>query len=152
MAAAERSQELSELDPANRTAGSLSLEAGRQTAHGLWSLMQRGLVYPAPFAVFATSWLLDERMTRMDLRQVLLDAREHIHAHLGSSNTTVVAGVGFALWKRWCAADGLPLPTGMRFAFPADEQGNHSAVFERSRGTCVDSHADLWFHIRSDVA
>lgn len=141
-----------ELDPATRTAESLSLEAGRQTSHGVWELMQRGLIYPSPFAVFATFWLKDAQMTRVDLGQVLRDARAHVHEHLGNSNTSLVAGVSFALWKRWCVADGLPLPTGMRFAFPADPEGNHSSVFERSHGTFVNSHADLWFHLKSDVA
>src|SRR6185295_13112937 len=117
-------KDLRDLDAVKRSASSLSLEAGRKTAHGVWRLMQRGLVYPAPFAIFATFWLKDQRMTRLDLSHVLRDARGHIHTHLGSSNTTVVAGVDFAVWKRWCAADSLPVPTGMRFAFPADPDGN----------------------------
>jgi len=145
-------KDLADLDAGKRSASSLSLEAGRRTSHGVWRLMQRGLVYPAPFAIFATFWLKDQRMTRMDLSHVLRDAREHIHKHLGSSNTTAVAGVDFAVWKRWCAADGIPVPAGMRFAFPADRDGNHSAVFGRSHGTFVDSHADLWFHVKSDEA
>ena len=152
MLTAELLKDLPHLDVAKRNATSLSLEAGEETAHGIWRLMQRGLVYTSPFAVFATFWLKNGQMKRADLAQVLVDARKHVRANLSKTHTTVVAGVDFALWKRWCAAEGMPVPTGMRFAFPADPEGNHSAVFERSAGTLVDSHADLWFHIKSDVA
>jgi hypothetical protein len=45
MLTAELLKELPHLDVAKRNATSLSLEVGAETAHSIWRLMQRGLVY-----------------------------------------------------------------------------------------------------------
>ncbi|MGH3850901.1 MAG: hypothetical protein ACRDRT_14570 [Pseudonocardiaceae bacterium] len=127
--------------------------------HGVWRRMQRGLVYPAPHALFATFWRAEggtaKPITKAVLSRVLKALRAMIHERCGSANTTAVVGVGFRLWRRWCAQDGVPPPTGMRLLFPSGEVGADgtdasSAVFHLSHGTFIDSQADLWFHIKSD--
>ncbi|MGH3770838.1 MAG: Dyp-type peroxidase [Pseudonocardiaceae bacterium] len=127
--------------------------------HDVWWLMQRGLVYPAPHALFATFWRTPDGtgkpVTRAALSRVLKAVRTMIHEQFGSANTTAVVGVGFQLWRQWCAQDGVPPPAGMRLLFPsggvgADGTDASSAVFHLSHGTFIDSQADLWFHIKSD--
>lgn len=122
-------------------------------SHDIWAHVQRGLVYPAPHALFATFWAAADGapLTRDVLRRVVAAVRQHIHDQHGSTNTTAVAGVGFRRWARWCAEDGTELPAGMRVLFPASQhEPVVSTVFERSAGTFADSSGDLWFHIKSD--
>lgn len=147
------------LESSQRTAADLSTEAGNRTSHGIWSLTQRGLVYPSPYAVFATFFRsppgTGDALTKELLRRLQVDLREQIHVHYGSSNTSAVMGVGFHLWQELCAGEDTPLPTGMNFKFPAqDEDGaastRRSAIFERPGTAFMDSQADLWFHIKSD--
>jgi Dyp-type peroxidase family len=131
-----------------------TVAAADEQSHDIWSHVQRGLVYPAPHALFATFWA-DENgrpLTRAALRRVVARLRLRIHEQHGSSNTTAVAGVGFRRWAHWCAEDGSALPAGMRVLFPSSGEPEVSTVFERSSGTFTDSEADLWFHIKSDVA
>jgi Dyp-type peroxidase family len=125
----------------------------------IWQQVQRGLVYPAPYALFATFWRptdgTGQPVTRAGLADVLAAVRHEIHAKLGNANTTAVVGIGFRLWQEWCEHDNLPLPEGMRLTYPAGEPrapGAHttSTVFSRSHDTFKDSGGDLWFHIKSD--
>ncbi len=130
-----------------------TVAAANERGHDIWDHVQRGLVYPAPHAVFATFWADEdgEPLTLDVLRRVTADVRRLIHQHHGNSNTTAVAGVGFRRWARWCAEDGRPLPAGMRVLFPVSpDEPVVSAVFDRSAGTFADSAGDLWFHIKSD--
>ncbi|MFB1479678.1 Dyp-type peroxidase [Corallococcus sp. RDP092CA] len=137
------------------SAKSLSTQQGNQLSHELWSLVQRGLVYPSPYAVFTTFWRTPdgtgEPLTRALLQKLMRDVREEIHTRYGSANTTAIVGVGFRLWQEWCAEEGTDLPEGMKLAFPEESsQAWRSSVFSRSNGTFVDSQGDLWFHIKSD--
>jgi Dyp-type peroxidase family len=123
----------------------------------VWRHVQRGLIYPAPHALFATFWRAPDGnpITRPVLSRVLKAVRTEIHSRFGDANTTAVTGVGFRLWYEWCQQEGLPLPTGMRMRYPSGDAGVDSAyapsqVFGRSHGTFVESHGDLWFHIKSD--
>ncbi|MFP2929611.1 Dyp-type peroxidase [Pyxidicoccus sp. 3LG] len=139
----------------HQSAQSLSTRQGNQLSHDLWSLVQRGLVYPSPYAVFATFWRLPQGtgtpMTRAVLQRLMKDVRDVIHANYGSANTTAIVGVGFRLWQEWCAEEGTEPPEGMKLAFPEQEAPAYrSSVFPRSNGTFVDSQGDLWFHIKSD--
>ncbi|MEU5696688.1 pyruvate formate lyase family protein [Actinosynnema sp. NPDC020468] len=125
--------------------------------HDVWRHMQRGLIYPSPYAVFATFWRSPggPGPARAEVAAILGTLREEIHRDFGSANTTVVTGVGFRLWAQWCERDGLPLPRGMRLLHPSGEPAADAAVapsrvFARSGGTFVDSGADLWFHLKSD--
>lgn len=117
------------------------------TQNEIWSHVQRGLVYPSPHAIYAIFRRRGAAFAKDDLRALLNDLRGEIHKHMGSAHTSATAGVGFALWREWCAADGTPVPDGMRMDF-AD--GDSSTVFPRSNGTFADSGGDLWFHIKSD--
>jgi hypothetical protein len=84
---------------AQHSAERLSTRSGRHISHDLWSFMQRGLVYPAPFALFATFWRNSEgtgNPVSLDvLRRLMNDVREEIHAKYGSANTTAIVGVGW---------------------------------------------------------
>ncbi|MFE2757843.1 Dyp-type peroxidase, partial [Actinosynnema sp. NPDC059335] len=124
--------------------------------HDVWRHVQRGLIYPSPYAVFATFWRAGDGRapTLPQLSAVLAELRHEIHADFGSAHTTVVAGVGFRLWHEWCLQEDMTPPKGMALRFPTGERGVDagfapSKVFERSNGTFVDSGADLWFHIKS---
>lgn len=132
---------------------SVSVATADERSHDIWEHVQRGLVYPAPHALFATFWAAADRepLTRDVLRRVSAAVRERIHRQHGSTNTTAVVGVGFQRWAQWCAQDGTGLPEGMRLLFPASpDDPTTSAVFARSAGTFTDSRGDLWFHIKSD--
>lgn len=130
-----------------------SVREADDRSHGIWEHVQRGLVYPAPFAVFATFWAAADGtpLTRAVLSRVAAAVRSRIHGEHGSANTSAVVGVGFRRWAQWCAEDGTELPAGMRVRFPASAgEPVVSTVFERSAGTFTDSAGDLWFHIKSD--
>nr|QKW93937.1 4-hydroxyphenylacetate decarboxylase large subunit [Vitiosangium cumulatum] len=138
-----------------QSAERLSTRRGRQISHDIWGLVQRGLVYPAPFALFATFWRKPEGtgnpVTLDVLRRLMKDVREEIHEKYGSANTTAIVGVGFRLWQEWCTEAGTEIPKGMKLLFPEkDAPAYRSSVFSRSAGTFVDSQGDLWFHIKSD--
>ncbi|KFA91630.1 Dyp-type peroxidase [Archangium violaceum] len=138
----------------HHSAERLSTRHGRQISHDVWGLVQRGLVYPAPYALFATFWRKPEGtgqpVTLDILRRLMKDVREEIHANYGSANTSAIVGVGFRLWQQWCAEAGTELPKGMQLCFPEEGSAYRSSVFSRSCGTFVDSQGDLWFHIKSD--
>jgi Dyp-type peroxidase family len=145
----------------SRTVKDLSTDGARRTTDDIWRCVQRGLVYPSPYAIFVT-FFRGERpaaaMTRERLGNVLADARKQIHEHYPKAHTTTILGVGFDLWHAMCIADGKPLPVGMSLQF-SDSKHNggggaepllHSAVFTRPGTAFLDSKADLWFHIKSD--
>ncbi|MDI3288747.1 Dyp-type peroxidase [Polyangium sp. 15x6] len=143
------------------SAEDLSTQAGNQTSHRIWSFTQRGLVYPSPYAVFATFFRnppgVGAPVSIQTLRRLLVDMREEIHISWGNSHTTAVMGVGFELWREMCAAEGKAPPAGMKLVFPAQEEDgstseSRSALFTRRGSSFVDSEADLWFHIKSDVS
>jgi Dyp-type peroxidase family len=130
-----------------------TVAAADERSHDIWSHVQRGLVYPAPHALFVTFWAAPDGrpLTLTVLKDVTASVRRLIHEHHGSSHTTAVAGVGFRRWAQWCAEDGRPLPAGMQVLFPVTpDEPVVSAVFGRSAGTFADSAGDLWFHIKSD--
>src|SRR6185436_7495229 len=139
----------------------LSGKQGFDRMTDLYLLMQRGLVYPSPFARFVLFWKKPEPpITRALIRDVMLRTRKEIHRNFGSRNTTAVVGVAFDLFKKWCDDDGMPYPTGMKYLFPIEDVTGSSTtgsketsdVFERSSSTFRDSGATLWFHIKSDEA
>jgi len=130
------------------TATDLSTERGRQSSENIWQLVQRGLVYPSPYATFAIFFRSAEPKTAITkelLGQLVRDIRKKIHASFGSKHTTAILGVGFDLWRELSANDGSSLPLGMSLRLDGD-----SSVFKRPGTVFVDSGADLWFHIKSD--
>ena len=120
----------------------------------IWTHVQRGLIYPAPHAVFVTFFRRppgsEKAITKAIVRSLLHDLREQIHSRLGNAHTSAVVGVGFSLWRQWSAHEKTVLPRGMGFLFPDSAHADSSSVFARSGGTFVDSQGDLWFHIKSD--
>lgn len=131
----------------------VSVSDADEHSHDIWEHVQRGLVYPAPYALFATFWAAGDgsELTRDMLCRVAAAVRDIIDRTDGDqSNTTAVIGVGFRRWARWCAEDGTTLPKGMRLQFEDPAEPLTSTVFERSAGTFRDSAGDLWFHIKSD--
>lgn len=123
-------------------------------ANGVWQSMQRGLVYPAPFAAFATFFAgtAEKPLTKARLSALLRDVRKLIHREYGSANTSAIGAVGFARWQQW---EPREWPAGMALRYPVIEPDGkpstvRSDVFERGSGTYADSQADLFFHIKSD--
>jgi Dyp-type peroxidase family len=149
-----------DFDIEGRTAKHLSINLGRRTADDIWRCVQRGLVYPSPYATFVTFFRCSQppsTMTKARLAQVLTDLRKKIHADYSSAHTTAILGVGFGLWQEMSAIDQTPLPAGMALQFPVHEEtGNgakpalRSSVFTRPGTAFMDSQADIWFHIKSD--
>jgi Dyp-type peroxidase family len=117
----------------------------------VWKHCQRGLVYPSPFAVFATFWT-KKPVSRFRLAELMAQFRQEINTNpeLGNRNTSVVLGVSFKNWAAICETDGLSLPKGMRLNFPSAEDKYTSDVFSASKNVFEDSEGDLWFHIKSD--
>ncbi|MBL8684614.1 MAG: Dyp-type peroxidase [Myxococcales bacterium] len=132
----------------------LSTERGRRSHSELWQYVQRGLVYPSPYATFVTFFRGDARrpITRAVLGDIYRRARNKIHDDFGKRHTTAVLGLGFATWRRICAEEGLSIPHAMTPKFPSDADPDRSSVFERKGSVFVDSGADLWFHLKSDEA
>jgi Dyp-type peroxidase family len=145
----------------SRTAADLATDAGRRTTEDVWRCVQRGLVYPSPYATFVT-FFRQERpasaMTKARVGKVLADARHTIHQRFSGAHTTAILGVGFGLWQEMSVADRTPLPNGMRLRFGIgsgegkrnDQTAVRSELFHRPGTAFVDSGADLWFHIKSD--
>jgi deferrochelatase/peroxidase EfeB len=134
-----------------RTAADLATEAGRRTTENVWRCVQRGLVYPSPYATFVTFFRREHptsAMTRKRLGEVLADVRQTIHERFPGAHTTAILGVGFGLWQEMSIADDTPLPAGTRLRFGADD-GEHaerepvrSEVFHPPGTAFTDSGAD----------
>jgi hypothetical protein len=89
----------------------LSSEEGSERTANIFQLMQRGLVYPAPYARFVTFWHNGTApITRQVVADVVQRTREVIHERFGSRNTTAIFGVSFDVFRSWCEAD--PTLTG----------------------------------------
>ena len=137
------------------TASDLSTERGRKTSENIWRLVQRGLVYPAPCAIFVTffrSATPKTAITKELLGRVLKHVRRKIHTDFRSKHTTAILGVSFGLWRELSAEDGSSLPLGMSLRLAPSDNPTLSSVFNRPGTAFKDSAADLWFHIKSDDA
>ncbi len=146
-----------EIAYADHSAKDLCCERGDDRTFDLFQLMQRGLVYPAPFATFATFRAKSgAKLTRDFVREIYVETRNKIHADFGSRNTTAIFGVSFDLFLQWCDEHGMTAPAGMDFLYPVaidnpdGTRRNTSAVFGRSSGTFQDSGGALWIYIKSD--
>ncbi len=117
----------------------------------VWKHCQRGLVYPSPFAIFTTFWT-KTRVNRSQLADLMASLRKEINTgtELKDRNTSVILGVSFKNWAAICNSDKLPLPKGMRFNFPTENDPYTSDVFDASKGVFDDTEGDIWFHIKSD--
>ena len=80
----------------------------------VWKCTQRGLVYPAPHAIFSTVWL-NTNITRTKIRELMINVRQEINKNplLSSKNTTLVIGISFDNWHAICGNDQLTRPKGM---------------------------------------
>ncbi|WP_316820410.1 Dyp-type peroxidase [Pedobacter gandavensis] len=117
----------------------------------VWKHCQRGLVYPSPYAIFATFWLR-KPVDKKQLALLMATIRDEITSNdaLANKNTTVVLGVSFKNWADICAKDGTDLPKGMQLNFPEENDPFTSKVFDASKGVFSNAHGDIWFHIKSD--
>ena len=114
--------------------------------------MQRGLVYPSAQAHFLMGSARDEQAIEpRDLGERMSRLRAFIHDELGSSHTSAVIGVGCDTVRDWTQRGLLSLPKAI--AARGDGNGVRDAgVFSRRRTPFADSGADLWFHLKNDVA
>lgn len=132
----------------------LSTESSTQRTVDVYERMQRGLIYPAPHARFATFWPGETRLTRQDLADLVRHTRRIIHREFGDANTTACFGVHFGLFQEWCEEDGMSVPTGMTYMKPPgsthEEPPNRSGVFAGSGGAFQDSEGMLWVYVKSD--
>ncbi|XP_072013896.1 uncharacterized protein [Amphiura filiformis] len=140
-------------------ASELSLDGGRVRLENIFRHMQRGLLYPSPYACFVTYWRRKDdphgvKITKNDLSHLMKDLRIEIHKKYGKAHTTAVVGVNFSLWTKWCEEEGKEPPVGMTFKYEETlidkiPKYKTSTVFSRA-SSFVDSKGDLWFHIKSD--
>jgi Dyp-type peroxidase family len=132
-------------------------DSDEQEMHNVYQNMQRGLIYPAPFARFSSFWTSLDGFSRKDAADLMRKTRAHLHKNFGSANTTATLGVSFSLYQNWCAQDGGSVPKGMDFAFPATASSvdkgkwKTSEVFARSNGAFRDSSSTVWVYIKSDI-
>ena len=121
-----------------------------QQLNDLWKNVQRGLVYPAPHAIFSTYWL-DIEIDRTSLNTLKNDILYAIRdkAHLVETNTSAIMGVSIKNWKRICAEENVSIPKAIDIQFP-NKLKDESIIFDKSNGAFKDSKGDLWFHIKSD--
>jgi Dyp-type peroxidase family len=117
----------------------------------VWKYTQRGLIYPAPHAIFATYWL-NQPITKAELNRLMIGIRVAINTTpaLASKNTSLVMGVSFEDWARISEQENMTQPAGMQLRYPQDKRPHHSRVFAQSNGSFVDANGNLWFHIKSD--
>ncbi|ENX01340.1 hypothetical protein F900_01706 [Acinetobacter modestus] len=117
----------------------------------VWKCTQRGLVYPAPHAIFSTVWL-NTNITRTKIRELMINFRQEINKNplLSSKNTTLVIGISFDNWDAICENDQLTRPKGMELHYPEKENPNISVIFSASRGNFQNSNGDIWLHVKSD--
>jgi hypothetical protein len=96
----------------------------------VWKCTQRGLVYPAPHAIFSTVWL-NTNITRTKIRELMINVRQEINKNplLSSKNTTLVIGISFDNWDAICENDQLTRPKGMELHYPEKENPNISVIF-----------------------
>jgi len=134
------------------TSSELSGEHGAERLANLFQLMQRGLVYPAPYARFVSLWPKpDAEIGRAFVGGVVKRVRAAIHRSYGGAHTTAVFGVSFPLYRSWCKRDKRSVPAGMSYKFPTGAGDDAtSKIFRRSYGVFKDSGASLWVHIKSD--
>jgi len=129
----------------------------------VWKHCQRGLVYPSPFAIFTTFWFNKKRdkapltgkqlsVHKNQLSELMASIRSKITTNemLKDRNTTVILGISFENWAKICQEEGRPLPKGMKLNYPEDNNPFTSKVFRASNEAFVDSHGDIWLHIKSD--
>ena len=132
----------------------LSSEEGADRTADIFQLMQRGLVYPAPYARFVTFWHnAATPITRELVGDIVQRTREVIHEQFGDRNTTAIFGVSFDVFRSWCDADpALTVPAGMDFEYPEEGAAGRrtSKVFPDSNGVFADSGGSVWVHIKSD--
>lgn len=124
----------------------------RATHQDIWELVQRGLVYPSPDAIFVTFFAAGKPITLPLLRHLMADLRKMIHQQFGSAHTSATLGVGFARWRQLIQSTHHTEPLGMKWALPDAKDPNQSTVFTRPGSVFKDSAGDLWFHIKSDQA
>ncbi|XZF15231.1 Dyp-type peroxidase [Chitinophagaceae bacterium MMS25-I14] len=117
----------------------------------VWKHCQRGLVYPSPYAIFATFWM-NRPVSRTQLAHVMASIRHKVNTHdeLKDRNTSAVLGVSFTNWAVICEQEGMSVPKGMKFNFPSGNNPYSSDVIDASKGVFDDARGDLWFHIKSD--
>lgn len=117
----------------------------------IWKHCQRGLVYPSPFAIFATFWL-NNPVDKLQMAELMASVREQINTDgdLNDRNTSLVLGISFKNWAAICESEGKSLPIGMKLNCPKDDNPFESKVFEESNGAFKESGGDIWFHIKSD--
>ena len=136
------------------TSSKLSAESGQDRHLNVFQLMQRGLVYPSPYARFATFWQANQKITRELIRDVVRETRRTIREQFDPSDeskTTAIFGVSFDIFRAWCEEDGVPAPAGMSYKYPEEVDGREtSSVFSRSSGVFLDSAGSIWVHIKSD--
>lgn len=134
----------------------LSTTAGKERTFRVYANMQRGLIYPAPFARYCSFWTSLEALSREELGQIATAVNAEINKKFGSDNTSATFAVSFDLYKAWCAADGGSIPKGMDFEYPIESKNNEnrqtitSNVFDRSNGVFQDSGSTIWVYIKSD--
>ncbi len=131
----------------------LSGNDGKKRLYHIYERMQRGLIYPSPYAIFATFWLTDvSRLRRPTLSALAKAVSSHIQQHYPVANTSAIVGINPNLWISISEKEGLSIPLGLTFSEPKKTEKGRitSTVFGRSNGSWSDNQGDLWFHIKSD--
>lgn len=125
----------------------LSTNHAKERNEAIYRYMQRGLIYPAPFARFCAFWTQPQSPSRLQIAEIVKNMRKKIHKEFGSNHTTITVAVSFELYKHWCKEDGGSIPKGMALK---SDQNLVEDVFKRGSHTYAHSAIDVWVYIRSD--
>ena len=122
-----------------RHADDLSTDQARTTHQDIWELVQRGLVYPSPDALFVTFFAAGKPITLSLLHRLMADLRQTIHQQFGSAHTSATLGVGFGRWRQLIQSTHQSEPLGMKWALPDQNNPSQSTVFTRPGTVFKDS-------------
>jgi len=121
----------------------------REAYQAIFSEMQPGLVYPADHALFSLCWVTDT-FTKALLKTTVEKVNEFIEkkyfaeGEITHHTTSMVVGVSFPLFEKWCKEEGKSIPKAMK----TDNKHN---VFTRAGSIFKDSGAAIFFHIKAAV-
>jgi Dyp-type peroxidase family len=124
-------------------------DAIRTRGNRVFSHMQPGLIYPAPWQSALSVMNIPPQVGRPELADLVSQARERIHSDYGSLHASVCIAFSLHRWARICAEEQRPLPRGMAFT-NAGADPFVPDVLERSGGVLQNSGADAWFIIKAD--
>lgn len=135
----------------NESAGTGAEVQLRGRSNQIFSWMQPGLVYPAPFQAAINVFGVRDSHTRGQFAALMSKVRSYIHEEQGSKRASTCIAFAPSYWVHLCKVDGLSPPADMRFEKEIRE-GDAPEVVNRSNGVLMADEVDVWFLVKADEA